>query len=144
MTESILDRISAFLGTRNAVQKVADDPALTAELLLLLHLVLADGESQQEEISMLARIAEADFGIPAKEFGEVTDFLRDFGYETSPEQAVLAFEELPAERKISLLRHLLAIAKADDELHPTEAAIIRRTADRLGITAEDLRKVREG
>lgn len=141
MSEGIFDRISAFLGTRSAVQKVADDPALTAELLLLLHVVLADGESQQAEVSMLTRIAERDFGIPANEFGEVASFLKDFGYETSSAQAAQVFAEFSSERKISLLRHLLAIAKADNELHPSEIDLIRRTADRLGVTADDLRKV---
>jgi uncharacterized tellurite resistance protein B-like protein len=39
-----------------------------------------------------------------------------------------------------LLRHLLAIANADDELDAKEANLIRKTADLLGVTPEELHK----
>jgi len=34
MSESIFERITAFLSKKSAVQRVADDPALASELLL--------------------------------------------------------------------------------------------------------------
>ena len=67
-------------------------------------------------------------------------YLKDFGYETSSEQAALAFADVPFERKVMLLRHLLTIANADDDLDPKEANLIRRTADLLGVTPEELHK----
>jgi uncharacterized tellurite resistance protein B-like protein len=142
MSESIFDRISAFLGTRSAVQKVADDPVLTAELLLLLHVALADGKTDKTEYSAILGIAESDFGIPSDEFAEVAEYLKDFGYETTSEQAALAFADVPFERKVLLLRHLLTIANADNDLDPKEANLIRKTADLLGVTPEELHKKR--
>ena len=140
MSESIFDRITAFLGAKSAVQKVADDPVLTAELLLLMHVALADGKTEQSEYAAILRIASNDFGIAPDEFGEVAAYLKDFGYETSSEQAALAFADVPFERKVMLLRHLLTIANADDDLDPKEANLIRRTADLLGVTPEELHK----
>ncbi|MGH7004868.1 MAG: TerB family tellurite resistance protein [Alphaproteobacteria bacterium] len=140
MSESIFDRIAAFLGARSAVQKVAEDPVLTAELLLLLHVALADGKTQKAEYAAILRIASNDFGITPEEFGEVAEYLKDFGYETSSAQAALAFADVPFERKVQLLRHLLTIAKADDDLDPKEANLIRKTADMLGVTPEELHK----
>lgn len=140
MSESIFDRITAFLGAKSAVQKVADDPVLTAELLLLMHVALADGKTEKSEYAAILRIASNDFGIAPDEFGEVAAYLKDFGYETSSEQAALAFADVPFERKVMLLRHLLTIANADDDLDPKEANLIRRTADLLGVTPEELHK----
>ena len=137
MSESIFDRITAFLGAKSAVQKVADDPVLTAELLLLMHVALADGKTEKSEYAAILRIASNDFGIAPD---EVAAYLKDFGYETSSEQAALAFADVPFERKVMLLRHLLTIANADDDLDPKEANLIRRTADLLGVTPEELHK----
>ncbi|MHC1548590.1 tellurite resistance TerB family protein [Phyllobacterium sp. K27] len=140
MSESIFDRITAFLGTKSAVQKVADDPVLTAELLLLLHIALADGKTEKAEYAAIMRIASTDFGISPDEFGEVAEYLKDFGYETTSSQAALAFADVPFERKVQLLRHLLTIANADNELDPKEANLIRKTAETLGVTPEELHK----
>jgi uncharacterized tellurite resistance protein B-like protein len=140
MSESIFDRISAYLGTKSAVQKVADDPVLTAELLLLLHVALADGKTEKKEYAAIIRIAANDFGISPDEFAEVADYLKDFGYETTSSQAALAFADVAFDRKVQLLRHLLAIANADDELDAKEANLIRKTADLLGVTPEELHK----
>lgn len=140
MSESIFDRITAFLGTKSAVQKVADDPVLTAELLLLLHVALADGRTEKAEYAAIMRIAATDFGISPEEFGEVAEYLKDFGYETTSSQAALAFADVPFERKVQLLRHLLTIANADNELDPKEANLIRKTAEMLGVTPEELHK----
>jgi len=140
MSESIFDRITAFLGTKSAVQKVADDPVLTAELLLLLHVALADGKTEKAEYAAIMRIAATDFGISPEEFGEVAEYLKDFGYETTSSQAALAFADVSFERKVQLLRHLLTIANADNELDPKEANLIRKTAEMLGVTPEELHK----
>ena len=140
MSESIFDRITAYLGAKSAVQKVADDPVLTAELLLLLHVALADGKTDKTEYAAILGIAANDFGISPDEFGEVAEYLKDFGYETTSKQAALAFADVPFDRKVQLLRHLLVIANADNDLDPQEANLIRKTADLLGVTPEELHK----
>jgi uncharacterized tellurite resistance protein B-like protein len=140
MSESIFDRIAAFIGTKSAVQKVADDPVLTAELILLLHVAFAGGKAEKPEYDAILRIAANDFGISPDEFGEVAEFLKDFGYETTSDQAALVFADVPFDRKVKLLRHLLVIANADNEMNPSEANLIRKTADRLGVTPEELHK----
>ena len=45
------------------VRKVADDPALSAEILLLFRMVLADGEVDEAELETLRRICADAFGI---------------------------------------------------------------------------------
>ena len=48
----VLDGIKDLLGKKSAVQMVADDPQMSAELLLLLRTMFADGEMTQEEVRM--------------------------------------------------------------------------------------------
>ncbi len=75
MSESIFERITAFLSRKSAVQRVADDPALASELLLLLHVVFADGDQHPAEIAAFKEIAEKNFGIPPEELPEVAEYI---------------------------------------------------------------------
>lgn len=143
MHESIFERIYAFLGTKSAVQRVADDPALAAELLLLMHVVFADGEQRPAEVAAFREIAFADFGISADELPEVTEYLKDFAYETTTKQAASMLAEMAPERRIRLLRDLMKVACSDNQLAPEETAMIRRVAVILNIKPEELHEVRD-
>ncbi|MFC4624904.1 TerB family tellurite resistance protein [Daeguia caeni] len=143
MSESIFERIASYLNKKSAVQRVAEDPALASELLLLVHVVFADGEQNPAEIAAFKDIAFRNYGIAPEEIAEVAEYLKDFGYETTTEQAANMLAEMAPERRVSLLRDILTIAFADNTLDKSEAVIIKHIATTLGITTEELRALRE-
>ena len=143
MSESIFERITAFLSKKSAVQRVAEDPALASELLLLLHVVFADGDRHPAEIAAFRDIVSENFGISAEELPEVTEYLKDFGYETTTKQAASMLAEMAPERRASLLRDLMRIARADNHVDQSETAMIKRIADILGVTSEDIREAQQ-
>lgn len=131
MTSGILEKLVAFFEGDPAVKKVARDPSITAELLLLFRVALADGKVEQSEMEMLKRIAKEAFGIEPDSFAEVVRYLHEFGYETSGKQAAEIFRAMPYERKKALVEHMEAIARSDHNLDEREAALIRRTIEKL-------------
>ena len=139
MAKSILDSLREFVDGNRSVRKVADDIELTSELILLVRMMFADGELRPEEIRNFKRICTTAFDIPENDVPQVLQYLKDYGYETTAADAAAMFSGLPMERKRALLVHMLSIAKADDEVHGGEAELIRRTADNLGLTSEDIR-----
>ncbi len=143
MSESIFERISAFLNHKSAVERVAEDPVLAAELLLLLHVVFADGDQHPEELAAFKEIAFADFGISPEELPEVAEYLKDFGYETTTRQAADMLAEMDPDRRLTLLRDLMKIACVDHHVDRAETAIIRHVANVLHITPAELRRARE-
>ncbi|PWL17698.1 hypothetical protein DKP76_07945 [Falsochrobactrum shanghaiense] len=143
MSESIFERITTFLSKKSAVQRVADDPALAAELLLLLHVVFADGDRHPAEIATFKQIIFENFGIAPDEIPEVAEYLKDFAYETTTKQAANMLAEMAPERRLSLLSNLMKIACADNRIDQTETAMIQRIAEVLGVTAQELRDARQ-
>ena len=144
MAKSLLQNLMEFVEGNKSVRMVSEDIELTCELVLLVRMMFADGELLEQEMENFTRLCDTAFGIPEEDVPKVLQYLKDYGYETSASQAALMFTELPLERKRSLLVHMLSIAKSDDELHEHEVELIRNTADILGLTAEEIRKAREG
>lgn len=138
MSETIFERISAYLSKKTAVQRLAEDPALVSELLLLVRLVFVDGQKHPAEMNALLHIMQHDFDIKPEELPEIADYLKTFSYETSSTQAAALFSEMAPERRDSLIRHLLFIAQADNEMHPSESALISRVVEQLNVTPEEL------
>lgn len=138
MSETIFERISAYLSKKTAVQRLSEDPALVSELLLLVRLVFADGQKHQAEMNALLHIMQHDFDIKPEELPEIADYLKTFAYETSSTQAAALFNELAPERRQSLIGHLITIAQADNEIHPAESALIARVIEQLNVTPEEL------
>ena len=68
-------------------------------------------------------------------------FLREYGYETSGEQAAAIFNDMPDERKIQLIRHMVTMAQADDVLHDSEVDLIARVSKVLGFTPEQVLEI---
>lgn len=121
-----------------AVRKVADDPALSAEILLLFRMVLADGDVEEAELATLKRICADSFGIDEDSFGNVVSYLQDFGYETSAAQALSTFRGYPRERRVQLARHLAEIAKADQQLSEQEVRFLARTLEVLHLEPHEI------
>lgn len=139
MAEGLLANIRSLFEGDAGVRKVADDPVLSAELLLLFRMALADGTASEAEMAELRRICRDSFGIGEESFGRVVEYLTDFGYETSGSQAILVFQEMDVERRRQLVRHMAEIAKADASLAEDEVRLLKRALDVLGLSAEDVK-----
>lgn len=140
MVVALLDQIRALFDGDPGVRKVADDPVLSAELLMLFRMILADGEVKEAEMLALRRICRDSFGIAEASIDAVIEYLNDFGYETNGSQAIAMFRDLDVERRRMLARHMAEIAKADEHLAENEVRLLRRTLDMLGISPVDLAK----
>jgi uncharacterized tellurite resistance protein B-like protein len=143
MARGLLAQIREIFEGDPGVRKVADDPVLSAELLLLFRMILADGQVSDAEMAVFRRICAESFGIGAESIDGVVEYLNDFGYETSGAQAIEMFRELDVERRKTLARHMAEIAKADSELAENEVRLLRRTLDLLGISPVDIVKPKD-
>ncbi|MEI5679279.1 hypothetical protein G6N74_00125 [Mesorhizobium sp. CGMCC 1.15528] len=140
MAASLLTQIRNLFEGDPGVRKVADDPVLSAELLLLFRMILADGTVSESEMVVFRRICEESFGIGGDSLDAVVEYLNDYGYETTGAQAVALFRDLDIERRKLLARHMAEIAKADHQLAENEVRLLRRTLDMLGISPVDVVK----
>ncbi|MBL8576081.1 MAG: TerB family tellurite resistance protein [Mesorhizobium sp.] len=140
MAKGLLAQIRGIFEGDPGVRKVADDPVLSAELLLLFRMILADGQVSDAEMAVFRRICKDSFGIGEESMQGVIDYLNDFGYETNGAQAIDMFRELDVDRRKELARHMAEIAKADSNLAENEVRLLRRTLDLLGISPVDVVK----
>ena len=141
MSNRIVEAVRSYFDADKSVRKVADDVELTAELILLIRMMFADGRLAKRELINFKRICKNAFDIPEDDVAAVIEYLKETGYETTAEEAAAMFAELDPERQRGLLVHMLSIAKSDDELHADEISLIRRTAQVLGMNADDLAKL---
>jgi len=138
MANKLVDAVRTYFDSDKTVRMVAGDIELTAELLLLIRMMFADGRLAKRELVNFKRICKTAFDIPEEDVGDVINYLRNTGYETSAAEAAAMFKGLSLERRRALLVHMLSIAKSDDELHTSEIDLIRKTAKVLGLSADDL------
>lgn len=138
MATGLLTRIATMFEGDAGVRKVAGDPVLSAELLLLFRMILADGVVKDSEMHTFRRICRESFGIADESFDAVIEYLNDFGYETNAAQAIVLFRDLDIDRRRALARHMADIAKADSDLAENEVRLLRRTLDLLGISPVDV------
>ncbi|ODT08396.1 MAG: hypothetical protein ABS58_02575 [Mesorhizobium sp. SCN 65-20] len=140
MSTGLLAQIRSLFEGDPGVRKVADDPVLTAELLLLFRMILADGVASDSEMAAFRRICAEAFGIGDDSIDAVVEYLNDFGYETNGSQAIALFQDLDVERRRLLARHMADIAKADAHLAENEVKLLRRTLDLLGVSPVEVVK----
>jgi uncharacterized tellurite resistance protein B-like protein len=138
MPQGFLTRLKGLFQSDNPVTQVVRDPGKSAEILLLMRLVLADGVAREEEMATLKLICAERFNLVGKDFDEVIAYLGEFGYETTGAQATAIFRELPEERKRGLIGHLIAVAKADKVIDAHEVRLIARAGEILGIDPREL------
>lgn len=137
----VIDQIKELLEQDKSVRRVAEDIQLTSELILLVRMIFADGQMRPEELQQFKNICRIAFDIPEEDVPEVLKYLQEFGYETTTDDAAAMFSEMDAERKKTLLLHMLSVAKSDNAVHQGEIDLIRRTAAILGMGAEDLEAI---
>lgn len=140
MANSLLAQIRSIFEGDPGIRLVAEDPVISAELLLLFRMILADGVVKEEEMEVFRRICTDAFGIPDESIDGVIEYLNDFGYETNGGQAVAMFAELDLDRRKELARHMADIARADKDLAENEVRLLRRTLDLLGISPVEAAK----
>lgn len=61
---ALLDQIRSIFDGDPGVRKVADDRVLSAELLMLFRMILADGAVSESEMVAFRHICKEAFGIP--------------------------------------------------------------------------------
>ncbi|MBO6716463.1 MAG: TerB family tellurite resistance protein [Rhizobiaceae bacterium] len=133
MPQGLLAKLREYMLGNPSVRRVADDPALMAELLLLFRMILADGEVHERELETMRRVAADSFGISDSDLDLVLDHLHAFGYEITPVQAIAVFREFSLERRLLLARHMAQLAKADAELSQYEVRLLARTVEMLDL-----------
>lgn len=138
MAFALMDQIRSIFDGDPGVRKVADDPVLSAELLMLFRMILADGSVSESEMQVFRNICSTSFDIPEESIDSVIEYLNDFGYETNGSQAIAMFRDLDIERRRLLARHMAEIAKADRHLAENEVRLLRRTLDLLDIDPADV------
>ena len=138
MAQGILTKLLSIFEGDRSVSRVAEDPVLMAELLLLFRMILADGEASEEELITLRRICIESFGIAEDSLDEVLEYLRDYGYETNVAQSLAIFRSLDHDRKQQLARHLVEIAKADHQLEKQEMHLLARALKLLEIDPAEI------
>ncbi len=138
MPHGMLARVKSFFEGDPGVRKVADDPSLSAELLLLFRMILADGVVDEQELATFRRICRDSFDIDEDSIDGVVEYLNEYGYETSGAQALSLFRDVDIDRRKLLARHMAEIAKADSNLAEKEVQLLRRTLDLLGLSPVDL------
>ena len=138
MLNSVLARVRMLIEGDPGIRKVADDPVLSAELLLLFRMILADGKVDDAEMTAFRRICREVFGIEEESLDGVIEYLNDFGYETSGAQAIGMFHELDIERRKLLARNMAEIAKADTQLAEQEIRLLKRTLQLLELDPSDV------
>lgn len=134
MADTLLARLKEFFTGNESVEKVANDPVLSAELLLLFRVMLADGVISDDEMAAFRSICETAFGLAGDDLDKVIAYLEDAGYETTGRQALTVFQDLPLERRQTLIRHMADIARADKHVHPDEFRLIKRASEMLDLT----------
>lgn len=140
MATGLLAQIRSLFEGDAGVRRVAEDPVLSAELLLLFRMILADGVASESEMAVFRRICTQSFGIAEDSIDAVIEYLNDFGYETNGSQAIAMFQDLDVERRKLLARHMADLAKADSHLAENEVRLLRRTMDLLDISPVDVVK----
>ena len=129
---SLADRVRGFLDQHSSVNKVAHDPVLTAELLLLVRMSFADRTVEPAEADAFATICTRLLGLNGDELTDILKYLHDFGYETTDAQAAEMLAGLDEARKREILDHLATVARADGEIDARERRLLEATARRLG------------
>ncbi|HEV7415905.1 MAG TPA: TerB family tellurite resistance protein, partial [Tianweitania sediminis] len=94
MAQGLISKLMSLFDGNRSVARVAEDPVLTAELLLLFRMILADGEVSEAELATLRRICRESFGIEEASMDDVVDYLRTYGYETDTAQSLAMFRRL--------------------------------------------------
>lgn len=140
----MLDKIKNFLeqalsDNADAKPMQADEAYRLASAALMVEVIAADYEQEQEEKDEFLHSVCRQFGLDEAEGRELIDeAIKHHHQSTDYYRFTAQLNELcTPEQKVSLLEALWRIAYADQELHRYEEHVIRRIADLLHIPHVD-------
>ncbi|WP_163273035.1 hypothetical protein [Chelativorans alearense] len=116
----------------------ASPTELAGDVLLLLRLVLNDGEMTPSARDALQRVAERAFSIDAPTFEAFLPVLQPFGAKGAA-RAGAVLRARPKDERVLLARMLLAAALKGDTLTLHEERLRARAAEILGLDEGDVR-----
>lgn len=132
-----LRRVSAGVGNA-AVEKVDHDPALVAELLVLLRFMLGDEQPQARAVRAIQRIAAATSGADESEAAALAHEADMTAASMSLGQIIVGFRAADRLRRIRLAQLVAQSARQDPELIRYESTLMRRTLDILDLNEADI------
>lgn len=118
--------------------RAGTEAAFKAELLLLLRMVLADGEADARTIDALSRTAAGPLGIEADWVPGIVDRVLHFGDSVGPPQAQAEFRGFARKRRVELAERVLALAAADPDIGPGMDRVKSRLIVLLDLEATDI------
>lgn len=116
-----------------ALGKVAEDPVVLAEILVLFRIVLADGVVQPSQLTAFERICEQHFGISRRDMPELHALLDSPKARSCDAKAFTLLGQLDMEARTTLLEHMVEIARASSDGTECDSRLIGRMADLLGL-----------
>ena len=129
----LLAQLRQLISGKSSVEKVADDPALMAELVLLVRMSFADREIKPAEAAAFKNICSRALGLNADDAADIVRFIDDFGYETTNEQAAHMLAGLSEPRRREIMDHMATIARSDGTVSEEERVLFHETARQLGL-----------
>lgn len=138
MPLELLNQIAARLARPSPGRPVVDDPALVGESLLLLRMVLKDGELGQREVDVLRRVARSSYNLGSADLDAVVFSMRDFAQQAGMGQAAVFFRSMDLDRRRVLARRLCAIMTLNRELKQREGRFRARLLELLDLRPDDL------
>lgn len=120
------------------MNKAASDSAMTAELLVLFRMILADSEASEQGVAAFRRICHDAFDIGDEDFDLMMGFVDRMGESTGGARALSVFRRFDRRRRVALARRMAAIAQADDELRRHESRFMMRVLDMLDLDKADI------
>lgn len=137
MTEAgfggIVGQLRDLISQKSSVEKLADDPALMAEVLLLVRMSFADHSVKPAEADAFRKICSTALGLDDSEVGDIVRFVDDSGYETTNAQAAEMLAGLSEDRRRKIMDHMATIARSDGDVSDEERKLFHDTARRLGL-----------
>ena len=100
---------------------------VTDEMALLREVILADGVVHDEELKVYASVAKA-YGLSAVDEDTLRRTVDEIGIQSG---AMPSLHKTSRSRRNMIVRHMIAIAKADGVIHENERSLIRLAAERL-------------
>ena len=141
MASGLLAQIRELFEGDAGVRKVADDPVLSAELLLLFRMILADGQVTDSEMAVFTPHLPRGVSASARKASRASSNISTISATRhQARRRSRCSASLTSSAARLLARHMAEIAKADSQLAENEVRLLRRTLDLLGISPVDVVK----
>lgn len=144
----MLDRLKSFfasLGEKHEKQDFrADDPRVAAAALML-HVVEADGISEESEREKMREVLAQSYGLSGRDLEKLVQAADDAHRESVDlfSFTTVLNRKLDATAKIEFIGILWEMVYADGELHELEDNTVWRVAELIGVESRDRVRMRQ-